>query len=69
MKTQFITDEKGNKTGVILSTKDYERLMDEVDEAHTARIYDKAKSKKLTFRPFDEALKNIEQKRSKRKSI
>ena len=65
MKTQFITDEKGNKTGVILSIKDYEKLMDELDEAHTVRIYDKAKAEKLTFQPFEDALKEIEQKRAK----
>jgi hypothetical protein len=35
-----------------------------IDEAHTGRMYDKAKSEKLMFLPFDEALKNIEQKRS-----
>lgn len=65
MKTQFITDDKGNKVGVILSIKDYERLMDEVDEAHTVRMYDKAKSEKLSFRPFEEAIKDIEQQRAK----
>ncbi|MGA0557010.1 hypothetical protein ACO2Q8_10190 [Larkinella sp. VNQ87] len=65
MKTQFITDEKGNKTGVILSIKDYEKLMDELDEAHTVRMYDKTKAEKLAFRPFEDALKEIEQKRAK----
>ncbi|MGV3559676.1 hypothetical protein [Larkinella arboricola] len=65
MKTQFITDDKGNKVGVILSIKDYEKLMDELDEAHTVRMYDKAKAEKLTFRPFEDALKEIEQKRAK----
>lgn len=65
MKTQFITDEKGNKVGVILSMKDYEKLLDEVDEAHTVRMYDKAKSEKLSFRPFEDALKDIEQRRAK----
>lgn len=66
MKPQFITDAVGNKTGVILSIKDYERLLDELDEAHTVKVYDKAKIKKLTFQSLDNAFKSIESRRNKR---
>ena len=63
MKTQFITNEKGNKVGIILSIKDYEKLMDELDEVHTVRMYDKAKAEKLTFQPFEKVLVDNKRKR------
>ncbi|MBC8156175.1 MAG: hypothetical protein H7Z72_25085 [Bacteroidetes bacterium] len=67
MKPQFITDAAGRKTGVILSIKDYDRLMDELDEAHTIRLYDKAKAEKLTFRPLNDAFDTIDNRRNKRR--
>ena len=66
MKPQFITDEQGNRTGVILSIKDYNRLLDELDEINTIKLYDDAKAEKLTFQPLDQALASIEEKRMKK---
>lgn len=59
MKPQFITDAVGNRTGVILSIKDYERLMNELDETHVVKLYDEAKRDALTFKPLTDALKDI----------
>ena len=67
MKPQFIIDEKGNRTGVILSINDFDKIVDELDEHHTIRMYDKAKDEKLTFRPLNDALKEIQAKRNKRR--
>lgn len=66
MKPQFIIDEKGNRTGVILPIKDFDKLLDELDENHTTRMYDKAKEDKLTFRPLNDVLKEVQAKRTKR---
>ena len=66
MKPQFIINEKGNRTGVILSIKDFDRILDELDESHTIRMYDKAKEDKLTFRPLNDVLKEVQVKRAKR---
>lgn len=66
MKPKFITDEQGNRTGVILSIKDYNRLMDELDEVHTIKLYDAAKAEKLTFQPLDQALARVDAKRAKK---
>jgi hypothetical protein len=66
MKPQFITDEQGNRTGVILSIKDYNRLLDELDEINTIKLYDNAKAEKLIFQPLDQALASIEEKRMKK---
>lgn len=43
MNTQFITDIQGNRTGVILSIKDYERLLEQAEEADDIRLYEAAK--------------------------
>lgn len=67
MKPQFIIDEKGNRTGVILPINDFNKLLDELDEAQTVRLYDKAKEERLTFRPFNDALNDIQAKREKRR--
>ena len=63
MKPQFIVDEKGNRTGVILPIGDFNKLIEELDENHTIRLYDRAKADKLTFRPLNDALKEIQAKR------
>ena len=55
MKPQFITDDKGNRTAVILPITDYNKLLDELDEQVTVRMYAKAKATKLTFKPLDDA--------------
>lgn len=65
MKPQFITDEEGNRTAVILPINDFNKLLDELDEQDTVRMYDKAKAEKLTFRPLNDALTDIQAKRQK----
>lgn len=43
MKTQFITDDNGNKLAVILPIKDYEKMVEELEEIEDIRLYDEAK--------------------------
>lgn len=45
MTPQFLTDGKGKKTGVLLSMKDYKKLMEELEELDDIKAYDKAKKK------------------------
>lgn len=42
MNTQFITNDKGQKTGVIVSIDDYKRLMAIVEEFSDIKAYDEA---------------------------
>lgn len=46
MKAQFIIDEKGNRTAVILPIKQYEKMLEEVEELEDIRLYDEVKSRK-----------------------
>lgn len=67
MKPQFVTDDKGNRTAVILPISDFNKLLDELDDSHTTRLYDKAKEEKLTFRPLSDVLNEIQAKRNKQR--
>jgi len=63
MKTQFVTDGHGKKVAVILSVKDYEKIMDDLDELECIKAYDNAKARKQEFVPAADVFKAIEQKR------
>ena len=51
---------------VILPAKEFEQMIENLEELEDIRIYDKAKSKKETFIPIDEAFNTIELKRKKK---
>ena len=63
MRTQFIMDDLGKKIAVILPVKDYEKILEELDELECIKAYDKAKSRKQEFVPAEEVFKAIEHKR------
>jgi len=64
MKAQYITDTQGNKLSVILSIRDYEKIMDELEELEDIKAYDKAKARKSDPVPFDQAAKELEKLRN-----
>jgi hypothetical protein len=43
MKTQFVMDGKGNKVGVLLSIKEFNKMIDELEELDDIRSLDAAK--------------------------
>jgi len=43
MKTQFVTDDNGKKLAVILPIKDYQKMVEELEELEDIRLYDQAK--------------------------
>jgi len=65
-KTQFIIDNDGKKTAVILPIKTYDKILDELQELEDIRLYDEAKKRKQEFVNADEAFKTIEKKRKKK---
>lgn len=54
MKTNFITDENGKKTAVVLSIKDFDKVLQELEELEDIRLYDKVKAKKEPSIPLKE---------------
>ena len=43
MKTQFVTDKQGKKVAVLISMRDYKKMIDEMEELDDIRTFDKAK--------------------------
>lgn len=63
MKMQYVTDDHGKKVAVIVPIKNFEKIMDELDELECIKAYDKAKARKQEFIPAADVFKSIEQKR------
>lgn len=64
MKTQFITDDKGNRTAVLLPIKQYNKLLEKLEDLEDVKLYDEAKRNDDGFRiSIDDAFKIIEEKR------
>jgi PHD/YefM family antitoxin component YafN of YafNO toxin-antitoxin module len=66
MKTQFVTDDHGKKLAVILPIKEYNKMVDELEELEDIKLYDAAKKGKQEFIDAEEAFKEIEKKRGQK---
>jgi PHD/YefM family antitoxin component YafN of YafNO toxin-antitoxin module len=61
---QYIKDANGNKSMVILPAKEFDTLMEELEELEDIRLYDEAKKNDTGERiPMAEAFRMIEEKR------
>ena len=65
-KENFVTDAKGNKVAVLLPIRAYYQILDELEELEEVKAYDKAISRKQTFIPLHQAIKEIEAAREKK---
>ena len=59
-KENFVVDEHGNNIGVLLDIKEYNKLLEELEELESLRAYDAAKASGEEAIPFDEAVAEIE---------
>ncbi|OYQ41537.1 hypothetical protein [Flavobacterium aurantiibacter] len=64
---QYITDAHGNKISVVLPMKDFEAIMEELEELEDIKLYDKYKQANEPSFPIDEAFTLIEKKRAQKK--
>ena len=65
METQFLTDEKGNRTAVVLPIKIYNKLIEKLEDLEDVRLYDEAKREDDGYRiSFDDYLKTRKSKKS-----
>ena len=67
MSFQYISDKKGKTKAIIISVRDFRKIQEDLDEFAAIKEYDQVKSGKLTFRPLEVALKDIETRRAIRK--
>jgi PHD/YefM family antitoxin component YafN of YafNO toxin-antitoxin module len=59
----YITDKKGKKISVVLPIKDFNALMEELEELEDIRLYDESVNSGETPVPIDDAFKIIEENR------
>jgi hypothetical protein len=59
----YVVDKCGNRVGVILPTEVYRKLLEELEELESIRVYDAARNSDDEVVPFDQAVKQIEQDR------
>ncbi|MBP4140860.1 hypothetical protein MW871_10280 [Flavobacterium sp. I-SCBP12n] len=65
METQFLTDEKGNRTAVVLPIKQYNKMIEKLEDLEDVRLYDEAKKEDDGYRiSFEDYLKTREAKKS-----
>jgi hypothetical protein len=65
MKTQFLTDEKGKKTAVLLPIEKYNKMIEQLEDLHDVKLYDEAKREDDGFRiSFEDYVKSRESKNS-----
>lgn len=62
-KHQFVIDDNGKKTAVILTIEEYEKLIEEAEELEAIRAYDAAKAANDQAIPFEQAVDEIERGR------
>ena len=67
METRYVTDEKGERIGVILDVREYERLMEALEDLADLRAADEALQAiargEEELRPLDEAVREMEEER------
>ena len=62
-KHQFVVDDSGQRTAVILDVEEYEKLIEEAEELEAVRAYDAAKAACDEAIPFEQAVLEIERGR------
>ena len=62
-RTKLRTNKKGQRISIELSVKEYERLLEDLEELEAIRAYDAAKSSGETPIPFEQAVQEIERLR------
>ena len=68
MDVRYLTDENGERVGVLLGIEEYERLMEELEELADIQAYDEAKAEIEREGdeaiPLDQAMREIRESRS-----
>jgi hypothetical protein len=59
-RDQFVIDESGNKTAVLVRIDRYSELLEAQEELEAIRAYDEAKASNDETIPFAQAIKEIE---------
>ncbi len=58
--TQFLVNEKGEKVAVVIGIKEYEKILEDLEELEDIRAFDEAEASGETPMPFDQAIARTE---------
>ena len=71
MDMRYVVDESGKRVGVILPVEEYERMVEELEDAEDARAADEARAAvergEDEFIPWEQAKREIEEERDRSK--
>lgn len=71
MDVRYIVDESGKRVSVVLPVEEYERMVEELEDAADARAVDEARAAVARgedeFIPWEQAKKEIEEERTRSK--
>ena len=62
-KTRYIINDDGKKNEVVIDIKDYQKILEDLEELESIRAYDAAKESKDEAIPFTQAINEIEQEK------
>jgi PHD/YefM family antitoxin component YafN of YafNO toxin-antitoxin module len=62
-KEQYVVDQNGNRTAVLLDVNYYHQLLEALDEVESIRAFDEAKASGDEIIPFSQATQEIERQR------
>jgi PHD/YefM family antitoxin component YafN of YafNO toxin-antitoxin module len=62
-KEQYVVDENGKRTAVLLDVQYYQELLAALEEIESVRAYDEAKASNDEIIPFSQATDEIERQR------
>ena len=65
VKAQYIKNEHGKNIAVVLSIKEYKKMVEALEDLDDIRLYDEAKKDKDSGTPIEEAFKKLDARRNK----
>ncbi len=63
MRTQFITDNSGHKLAIILPIKDYNKMIEDLEDIDDIKMFDESKIGKREFKNAEDVFNEIEDSR------
>jgi hypothetical protein len=64
--TQFITNKEGEKIAVVISIEEYEKLLDELEDAEAIREFQEAKAADEPSVTLEEAVEKIKREQNRK---
>ncbi len=61
-KEQYVIDQNGQRVSVVIDIKEYERLLEDLEELESIRAFDRAKASGEKGVPFESAPSEIERR-------